>query len=103
MPVEAGVLPPLAPDCGVPARLGRPGKALRVTEGGVGWVGVPAYIGLLLMAPADRPLQGRGAEWEQSRRVGREWPTAARSAPCTQASQQENRYPRRRTWAPGSG
>ena len=37
--------------------LALPGKLLRLTEGGVGCPGVPAYIGLLLKAPADRPLQ----------------------------------------------
>jgi hypothetical protein len=48
--------------------LALPGKLLRLTEGGVGCPGVPAYIGLLLKAPADRPLQyrivgSRGSTW----------------------------------------
>lgn len=47
-------------------------KAFRLTEGGVGWLGVPANIGLLLTAPADRPLRagggaGAGAWWELQR------------------------------------
>jgi hypothetical protein len=46
---------------GAPPKLARPPKLLRLTEGGVGWPGVPANIGLLLIAPADSPLQ-RGLE-----------------------------------------
>lgn len=58
--------------------LSLPGKALRLTEGGVGWLGVPANIGLLLKAPTDKPLQEiavekaiAGRQGGQQRREGR--------------------------------
>ena len=65
-------------------------KALRLTDGGVGWLGVPANIGLLLTAPADRPLQGAGGN--AAREVKRSVETLAQPTQNPAAKQRSVRH-----------